>query len=315
MHKLFTILHYNTGTLQPVFSAKGQLPSALLQFISTQADKIPTGQQETFQTYYGDQEHFFSIYFAPEKKQKTSGSTIWIVVHTVDNFEANGQELPALTSEIKMFFRKGAHDMKNLLSNVSLLLRQNMVEKADVYLKEIQSSYINQIDSIYDALDTFIDIKKPNDPLVKQIRFESLLAYTATQLPTLSDNQISMTTDFQNCPVIAYRDDFLQNIMTSLLDNAVRYCADDRKLHVHLSTKRDHDAVVLSVEDNGTGIDMERFQSKLFMPFQRFTRKSNGQGISLHLIKLMVEKNGGNIAIKSDPDQGTQVILSLKEYR
>lgn len=72
--------------------------------------------------------------------------------------------------------------------------------------------------------------------------------------------------------------------------------------------------VIFDMEDNGEGFDAVRHKDKLFQPFQRFSQKGNGQGIGLHLTKVTVERNGGEITVDSTPNQGTRVTLFLKEY-
>ena len=62
------------------------------------------------------------------------------------------------------------------------------------------------------------------------------------------------------------------------------------------------------------GIDLKNGRQKLFKAFERLTRRGEGQGIGMHLIKNMVEKNEGFIEVESEPDRGTTFKVYLKPY-
>jgi two-component system CheB/CheR fusion protein len=72
--------------------------------------------------------------------------------------------------------------------------------------------------------------------------------------------------------------------------------------------------VLIRIEDNGLGIDLQKYGNSLFEPFKRLTTQGEGSGLGLHLVKTMVEHNGGLIQVKSEPGIGTSFTLYLKEY-
>jgi two-component system CheB/CheR fusion protein len=73
--------------------------------------------------------------------------------------------------------------------------------------------------------------------------------------------------------------------------------------------------VLLTVRDNGMGMNLNKYKQHLFKPFTRFTNKASGKGLGLHLVKNMVEKNGGKIQVESATENGTTFYLYLKEYK
>jgi signal transduction histidine kinase len=64
--------------------------------------------------------------------------------------------------------------------------------------------------------------------------------------------------------------------------------------------------VIVSVKDNGTGIEPEALE-KIFIPF--FSTKKTGSGIGLSLSKQIMRQHEGNIAVKSVLGQGTEFLL------
>jgi two-component system nitrogen regulation sensor histidine kinase NtrY len=71
---------------------------------------------------------------------------------------------------------------------------------------------------------------------------------------------------------------------------------------------RERGHVVLTVMDNGCGIDAENLDN-IFVPF--FTTKRGGNGIGMTIVRQIVTQNGGAIRVASTPGTGTSVVLSF----
>jgi signal transduction histidine kinase len=95
-----------------------------------------------------------------------------------------------------------------------------------------------------------------------------------------------------------------RTIIYNLLNNAVKYRSPDRPAEITIKTFLENGCVVLTVEDNGLGI--EEYQlPKMFGIFQRFHSHVEGSGIGLYIIKRIVENRGGRIRFISKKDQGS----------
>jgi len=74
-----------------------------------------------------------------------------------------------------------------------------------------------------------------------------------------------------------------------------------------LSAGRNPDGrVVLSIKDNGPGMDVDTVEKK-FVPF--FTTKESGSGIGLSLSRQIIRIHNGNITCDSTPGKGTTVSM------
>lgn len=106
-------------------------------------------------------------------------------------------------------------------------------------------------------------------------------------------------------PVFGCRDE-LARLVQNLVANALKYHHPDRPPLVTLSARRDGAAVVLSVADNGIGIDPQYFD-RIFMIFQRLHTREQypGTGIGLAICKRVAEQHGGRIWLESTPGQGS----------
>ena len=106
---------------------------------------------------------------------------------------------------------------------------------------------------------------------------------------------------------------YLESVLSSLLSNAIRYRSPNRPLIVKiLSRALETGEVVISVTDNGLGIDVERYSDRIFGLMQVFHRNPEARGIGLFLCKAQVEAVGGRIEVHSKPDIGSEFKITFR---
>ena len=105
----------------------------------------------------------------------------------------------------------------------------------------------------------------------------------------------------------------LRRIFQNLIGNALTFHGADPP-QVHLSARRDPDAWVFSVSDNGIGID-PAYQGQVFDLFRRLHAPGDypGTGIGLALVKKLVDRAGGWIRLESEPGKGTTFLFALPD--
>ena len=100
----------------------------------------------------------------------------------------------------------------------------------------------------------------------------------------------------------------LKQILNSLLANALEAMGRDGTLNIELQSLDEH-KVSLTLSDNGKGMNEEQ-RRMAFRPF--FTTKQGGLGVGLVLVKRIMERFGGGVALGSVEGQGTCVHLTFK---
>lgn len=122
--------------------------------------------------------------------------------------------------------------------------------------------------------------------------------------------QISIETDIQN-DLYVYADLMLFTRMTiNLIDNAIKYGKENG--HIWITLKQDKNYIIMSIRDDGQGID----QKELPDIFERFyqsdqSRSSRGIGLGLSMVAAIVKKHSGQIEVKSKLGEGTQFVLQF----
>jgi len=103
----------------------------------------------------------------------------------------------------------------------------------------------------------------------------------------------------------------LRSIMYNLLNNAIKYRSPKRKPEIFVSTFRQQEHTLISIKDNGIGIDIDK-QAAVFDKYYRVNNALEGTGIGLYLVQEMVMNAGGTISMDSKLDMGTEISISLK---
>jgi two-component system sensor histidine kinase VicK len=113
-------------------------------------------------------------------------------------------------------------------------------------------------------------------------------------------------------------------VINNLVTNSIKYTADGGKINISLikikagelagNRKMPVDSCVLTVEDNGYGIPAAE-QDKIFSRFYRAENVKNkniaGTGLGLYMVKLFVEKMGGEIWFVSEENKGTKFFVRI----
>lgn len=104
----------------------------------------------------------------------------------------------------------------------------------------------------------------------------------------------------------------IERMMLNLLSNAVKYSKESG--HILVMMKRKEGQVIIEVKDDGIGIPKEK-QQQIFERFvqvdQTFTRKCEGSGIGLSLVKSLVEMQHGTIGVVSKLGEGSTFTVKL----
>jgi signal transduction histidine kinase len=107
--------------------------------------------------------------------------------------------------------------------------------------------------------------------------------------------------------------DGLGAALVNLLENALKYTADEKRISVRASSDGGS-FVRFDVTDNGIGIPA-REQRRIFRRFyrvdQRLSRETAGVGLGLSIVELIVRAHGGSVSVHSEPGAGSTFSLHV----
>jgi signal transduction histidine kinase len=113
-------------------------------------------------------------------------------------------------------------------------------------------------------------------------------------------------------PPVAADPDKVRQVLTNLVDNAVKYSPDGGQIRVEVSAEPDH--VCFAVHDEGLGIPYSEHR-RIFDKFYRLdpdmTRGIGGTGLGLYISRELVRRMDGRISVTSEPGRGSSFAFEL----
>ncbi len=205
-------------------------------------------------------------------------------------FEADPEEMATIREKIVAF--EAAEDIEFVTEDINTLITDTI--DGTVRVQEI-------VKGLRDFSHSNHDTKMPCDVIECT---ESTLRILTAELK----NRCRVITEFEPIPPVMANRGELNQVIMNLLVNAGQ--SMDEFGEVLVTTKVESDQVVLSITDNGKGIEAENI-SKLFDPF--FTTKpvGEGTGLGLSISYGIIKDHDGTIAVDSQPGQGTTFSVSL----
>jgi len=210
-----------------------------------------------------------------------------------------------------------AHEIKNPLTPMKLSVQHlkrawdDGVTDFDGRMNRFATSMIGQINnlnSIASAFSNFARMPKARNSrvnIVEQLN-NAVALYGGTE-------QVKITPHFnldEEAFVFADKEQLLI-VFSNLLKNAIQAIPPKKEGQVDVTLKHEHNRVVVSFSDNGSGISAE-VQEKLFQP--NFTTKGSGMGLGLAIVKNIVENAGGKVTYKTAIKKGTTFSVQLPEW-
>ena len=201
----------------------------------------------------------------------------------------------------------------NLTSLVALLAEAKDKAQKTMFLQMLTTS----TEQLADTIVNLNDIVTINNNVSKPKVSRSLKAEIDKALEALSvlirQHHIAIEVAVPPTLSLTVVPAYLDSILLNLISNAVKYRAPDRPAFIRLEAHAEPVGVVLTVQDNGRGIDLARYQTKLFGMYKTFHDNEDARGVGLFITKNQVEAMQGTITVDSVVDVGTTFTIQFHE--
>ncbi|MBI3220048.1 MAG: PAS domain S-box protein [Bacteroidetes bacterium] len=163
------------------------------------------------------------------------------------------------------------------------------------------------LDGVVKDINTIVSAGKSTDQKKELVSFQKTLDQVKQVLEySITEAHALITHDFNEAHEILTIKGFLYSILFNLVSNAIKYRDPARPLRIAVRTTRKDRFICLSVQDNGKGIDMEKYGAKVFGLYRRFHGNAiPGKGVGLNLVKTHAESLGGYAEVESTLNEGT----------
>jgi signal transduction histidine kinase len=180
-----------------------------------------------------------------------------------------------------------------------------VVERNEYFknLKHVSANLLSTIQVLAESLKIQKDFVDDECDIIFQEIFDNVVRLLSGQV---KEADIEFDVDFSNCPDIRYSPTYLQSVFINLISNAIKYRSAERKSVIKIKTLlSENKETVLSVSDNGIGIDLEKHKHKIFGLYKTFHANKDSRGVGLYMTKRQIETLGGTISVESKINVGT----------
>ena len=225
------------------------------------------------------------------------------------------RRLDRASADFEVFVSMAAHNLRESLRDIasfSQLMAETYAGRlgsdAGVFLGRIQDGAARMQSLLTDVVDYWATAdgggRQPSRTDMEDVLRQALLS---------TDRQIterSAIVTHDPWPAVAGDFEMLSKVLHHLIRNALQYC-ETPSPRIHVSSRREHHDWVISVQDNGPGID-PAFQDRIFEVFKRLHGNEHaGTGLGLAFCKRAIERQGGRIWLESTPGAGSTFLFTL----
>ncbi|WP_123041708.1 ATP-binding protein [Cohnella candidum] len=206
-----------------------------------------------------------------------------------------------------------AHEIRNPLTSIRGFIQLLTPFLRDIGKQEYARIILSEIDRANDIIYEFLNSSKPSAPMKQTV----LVGLLLKEMILLSESEAHMKGCELNCeifdPYLTVAIDVKQvkqvllNIIKNAMD-AIHEVGDGRKGRIDVSARREGKFALISVRDNGKGMDRNTL-GRLFDPF--FTTKEEGTGLGLSVSYRIINNHGGTIHVDSQLNEGTEFMIYL----
>lgn len=257
------------------------------------------------------------IPYVVAKTNKTDGVIITFVEITHRIRDLKEQE--RLISDYETLLDTISHDLKTPLTSLGMsieLCKTSCLEDQEE-VKNLLQTAENSVIKMKTILGELTDTRKSEHKYTAEeelINIEPILEDVRLTLNDLIlESGVTIKHEIQ-VSKIAFSRRKLRSILFNLMSNAIKFRSSDRGPEIFIKTRQVENFVVISVSDNGIGIEKD-MQDLIFSKYFRVENAIEGSGIGLYLVKEMVTNSGGAIRLESQPGKGSHFELYLKWAR
>jgi len=288
--------------------------------IQVQAMKLLEVNQELNRLYSEVSEQNEEIQAQAQILSETNKNTVELnrnlerlIAEKTEELRRTNEELVKHNNELLQFSYTVSHNLRGpvarLLGLTSLMYAEKDLTQAQQWVTLIGKT-TGELDLIIKDLSKILELRREPHHFRDHVDLAAEWQRSVHLLHDSLTGNEQITADFYPLPELVTVRAMVQSTFYNLLSNALKF-RSQRPLRIHASSQISGDNAIITVSDNGLGLDTELYKDKLFRLYTRFHSHVEGRGLGLYLVKSQLEVVRGSIDVQSTPGQGATFRVTI----
>ena len=226
------------------------------------------------------------------------------------------------------FLASMSHELRtplNAIIGFSEIMKEGIFGKLDSRYEEYAENILSSGQHLLELINDILDLSKIEAgrfELTEDICSLSDMLRTCVQFVKESANSKGIHIDVPAESGLKYNirvdERRFRQVILNLLSNAIKFTENGGYVNIYVAEKEDSEGLQIIVEDTGIGMTQEEIQlsmEKFGQIDSKLSRESYGTGLGLPIAKSLVEMQGGQFLIESEPSKGTRVTILIPTNR
>ncbi len=262
--------------------------------------------------YYADKDLYLQVYTNYLYRDEETPPTVLLVMNDIT-------QIKKLEEMRKEFVANVSHELKTPVTSIMGYVETlkagalKYPDKAEEFI-DIMFRQTRNLNALIDDLLTLSRVEDGRKRFHKEtFPLEDLLssAVSVCQVKAKKKNSPLMVECDSSCVVSAHPV-LMEQALTNLIQNAVKYCPEETRIHVIGRCDEKH--IYIDVKDEGYGIpkeDLPRIFERFYRVDKARSRDLGGTGLGLSIVKHISQIHGGSVAVESEEGKGCTFTITL----
>ena len=209
-----------------------------------------------------------------------------------------------------------SHNLRSNAANLTMICKflseDGLKEEEQKEMTGMLTRASDGLNETITHLNEVVQVKLETDKKLKEVHVRNTVNKILEDVNALIlENKIKVNTNISDTYKVKGVPAYMESIFLNLTTNAIKYRDPEKEPTLTIQSYIEDQFIVLSVEDNGKGIDLERHGNKIFGMYKTFHGNKDARGIGLFITKNQIESMGGAIEVESEVGVGTKFKIKL----
>jgi signal transduction histidine kinase len=246
-----------------------------------------------------------------EKLNQELKSEIKERIEAQEMLKETNKNLLQINTDLDNFVYTASHDLKSPILNIEGLINDLATQECynDPEVKVLLDMMAVSVGKFKTTIHDLAEVTKAQKNVEEDVEcieirdvVEEIIQFSIARM--IKETEAEIHYDLGKCSTIIFSKKNFRSVMYNLISNAVKYRSPERKPYILVSASEHDSYIVVSVKDNGLGINRSQ-RDKVFLMFRRAHSHVEGTGIGLYITKRIVENYGGRIELESEEGKGS----------